>query len=81
MPAERQDRKRRVNLLSCLATMLLITADDELEYIAAFLAAHEAEESLRILRYRGPYNASHSEDFFKNLLYGTSDRRFRVFFR
>ncbi|KAL5495700.1 hypothetical protein ACEPAI_1164 [Sanghuangporus weigelae] len=69
--------------LACLSAVLLLTSETELDGFTGIIAAYEAYRLLleRETLSRGPYDASHSEDFLENLLHKSSDRRFKAYFR
>ncbi|OCB86821.1 hypothetical protein A7U60_g5994 [Sanghuangporus baumii] len=68
---------------SFLSTILLLTSETDLDDITGIIVAYEACRLLsgRQGISRGPYDASHSEDFLENLLHKSTDRRFKAYFR
>ena len=66
-----------------LSLLLLVTSETDWDELTGILTAYTAYKILLECQtlLRGPYNTSHSSDFLVNLLYKTSDRRFKKYFR
>jgi hypothetical protein len=83
----RRQTKSAISELEAFAAFLLATAEDDDEELIAICTATFALEQRRAWRFnkrygrRGPYNRPKSEDFFRILLYESTNRIFKAWFR